>query len=546
MFGGSGRPRQRSCRKLGLASLPMSLGANGIGLIAVGALLVVAAAVYLAFLATRRLIRPTARTQEAEQRRFTRNAIAPMVTGFVDRALFWAFWIVVLRRIGPGGNGDYAFAANLLAYFAVVVDFGLGTLVTRDVARDAAGLQRIFGTALALRMRLLAVSMPVMVGIALIYWATGTIDGRALLTTGVLALGLPLAAVNQAYAAVYGAWERIDRRALVVAGTSALTVGLGLVLLAAGLGVVGIALAGLISSGVTLIALGRPVGFGLLRQSVGTQRDDLRQLVRHALPLMLNSLLATAFIQIDILILQALQGTAVVGHYNAAYKFLNAMNVLPAAVVLAAFPLMARAAGDADELARWFTRTWRVLVTAAAGARRAVLHLRRALDRHPAWTGVPAGDGHGLGDPDLVPPAELSQRNPAIRGDRFGPAGEAHAGVSDSNARKCGAKSGPGADLGVRRRPRRPRSGARWCCSRDLAGYCARTGCCVAYWSLPHGQSWPRGGGRGGATAARPRMDRRSLGRDGHLRRSADRHRRAPAIGDTRRGALAVARCIHK
>ena len=367
MFGGSERPRQRSCRKLGLASLPMSVGANGIGPIAVGALLVVAAAVYLAFLATRRLIRPTARTQEAEQRRFTRNAIAPMVTGFVDRALFWVFWIVVLRRIGPGGNGDYAFAANLLAYFAVVVDFGLGTLVTRDVARDAAGLQRIFRTALALRMRLLAVSMPVMVGIALIYWATGTIDGRALLTTGVLALGLPLAAVNQAYAAVYDAWERIDRRALVVAGTSALTVGLGLVLLAAGLGVVGIALAGLISSGVTLIALGRPVGFGLLRQSVGTRRDDLRQLVRHALPLMLNSLLATAFIQIDILILQALQGTTVVGHYNAAYKFLNAMNVLPAAVVLAAFPLMARAAGNPAELARWFTRAWRVLVTAAAG-----------------------------------------------------------------------------------------------------------------------------------------------------------------------------------
>ncbi len=345
----------------------MSVGANGIGFVAVGALLAVAAAVYLAFLATRRLVQPTARTQAAEQRRFTRNAIAPMVTSFIDRALFWAFWIVVLRRIGPSGNGDYAFAANLLIYFAVVVDFGLGTLVTRDVARDAAGLQRIFRAALALRMRLLAVSMPVMVGIALIYWATGTIDSRALLTTAVLALGLPLAAVNQAYASVYDAWERIDRRALVVAGTSALTVGLGLVLLAAGLGVVGIALAGLISSGVTLFALGRPVGFALLRQSVGTQHDDLRQLARHALPLMLNSLLATAFIQIDILILQALQGTAVVGHYNAAYKFLNAMNVLPAAVVLAAFPLMARAAGDPAELARWFTRTWRVLVTAGAG-----------------------------------------------------------------------------------------------------------------------------------------------------------------------------------
>ncbi len=346
----------------------MSAGANGMGLVAVGALLVVTAIVYLAFLATRRLTRPTARTQAAEQRRFTRNAVTPIAVSLLDRALFWVFMVVVLRFIGPEGNGHYAFATNLLAYFAVIVDFGLGTLVTRDVARDASGLERIFKSALALRARLLAVSMPAMVGIALIYWAAGAIDGPALITTGVLALGLPLAAVNQAYAAVYGAWERMDRRALVVAGTSGLTAGLGLLLLAAGFGVVGVALAGLISSGVTLFALGRPVGFGLLRRSLGARQGDLRGLARDALPLMLNSLLATAFIQIDILILQPLQGTEIVGHYNAAFKFLNALNVLPAAVVLAAFPLMARASADPAELARWFTRSWRILATSAAAA----------------------------------------------------------------------------------------------------------------------------------------------------------------------------------
>jgi len=346
----------------------MSVGANGIGLVAVGALLALAATVYLAVLATRRLTRPTARTQAAEQRRFARNAITPIAVSLIDRALFWVFMVVVLRFIGPEGNGHYAFATTLLAYFAVIVDFGLGTLVTRDVARDSAGLARIFRSALAVRARLLAVSMPAMVGIALIYWAAGAIDGLALITTGVLALGLPLSAVNQAYAAVYGAWERMDRRALVVAGTSALTAGLGLLLLAAGFGVVGVALAGLISSGVTLIAIGRPVGFGLLRRAVRVPHHDLRGLARDALPLMLNSLLATAFIQIDILILQALQGTEIVGHYNAAFKFLNALNNLPSAVVLAAFPLMARASADPAELARWFTRAWRILATAAAAA----------------------------------------------------------------------------------------------------------------------------------------------------------------------------------
>lgn len=346
----------------------MSLGANGIGLVAVGALLAIAATVYLGLLSARRLTRPTARTQAAEQRRFARNAITPIAVSLADRALFWVFMVVVLRFIGPEGNGHYTFATTLLAYFAVIVDFGLGTLVTRDVARDAAGLERIFRSALALRARLLAVSMPAMVGIALIYWAAGAIDGLALLTTAVLALGLPLTAVNQAYAAVYGAWERMDRRALVVAGTSTLTAGLGLLLLAVGLGVVGVALAGLISSGATLIAIGRPVGFRLLRRAWRVPRDDLRGLARDALPLMLNSLLATAFIQIDILILQPLQGTEIVGHYNAAFKFLNALNNLPSAIVLAAFPLMARASADPAELRRWFTRAWRILATAAAAA----------------------------------------------------------------------------------------------------------------------------------------------------------------------------------
>lgn len=346
----------------------MSLGANGIGFVAVGALLVAAATVHLAFLATRRLVRPTARTKAAEQRRFARNAIAPSAVSVMHRVLFAVFTLVVLQVISPEGNGQYAFAMNLFLYFTIIVDFGLGTLLTRDVARDAASLERIFRTTLAVRVRLLGVSMPAMVGIALIYWAAGAIDTTALFVTAVLALSLPLEAVNQAFAAVYGAWERMDRRALVAAGTAALTAGLGLLLLAAGMGVVGVALAGVIAAGVTLIAIGRPVGFRLLRRSLRVPQSHRRGLAQAALPLMLNSLLATAFIQIDILILQALQSTEIVGHYNAAFRFLSFLNILPSTVVLAAFPLMARASADPTELARWFTRAWRILATAAGAA----------------------------------------------------------------------------------------------------------------------------------------------------------------------------------
>jgi len=46
----------------------------------------------------------------------------------------------------------------------------------------------------------------------------------------------------------------------------------------------------------------------------------------------------------------------------------STLNAVPAAVVLAAFPLMARAAEDPEALGRWLARTWRVLISVAAPA----------------------------------------------------------------------------------------------------------------------------------------------------------------------------------
>jgi O-antigen/teichoic acid export membrane protein len=339
----------------------------GQALVAIGAVIAALAATYLFILSGRPVATPESRTEAAARGRFTRNALTPLVASGFDRAVFWVFWIVALRILGPERNGEYAFAVNLLTYFAALTDFGLGTVLTRDIARRDSDLRPLFGASLVIRLRLVGVSAPLMVGLALIYYATGSVSSATVITAAVLAAGLLPTALGQAYASVYGAWERMDRRGLVAAGTSALTVGLGLLLLGAGAGVVGLAVAGTVSGAASLLVLARPVGFGLLK-TWGLGRVHRGALLSSGFPLMLNGLLATAFVQLDILILQAIEGTTVVGHYNAAYKFINALNAIPAAVVLAAFPLMARAAADPEALGRWAARTWRVLISLAAPA----------------------------------------------------------------------------------------------------------------------------------------------------------------------------------
>jgi O-antigen/teichoic acid export membrane protein len=79
-----------------------------------------------------------------------------------------------------------------------------------------------------------------------------------------------------------------------------------------------------------------------------------------AFPLMLNALLNSLFFRIDVQLLQtsgpvtlpgigpAPGGSEAVGHYTAAYRFVDAMQVLSSSFVLALFPTLARRAGADD------------------------------------------------------------------------------------------------------------------------------------------------------------------------------------------------------
>ena len=69
-------------------------------------------------------------------------------------------------------------------------------------------------------------------------------------------------------------------------------------------------------------------------------------------PLMINHLLATVFFRIDVFILKPTWGDQAVGYYNAAYKYVDGINVIPQYFTLAIFPLMSRYANTSRESLR--------------------------------------------------------------------------------------------------------------------------------------------------------------------------------------------------
>jgi O-antigen/teichoic acid export membrane protein len=91
-----------------------------------------------------------------------------------------------------------------------------------------------------------------------------------------------------------------------------------------------------------------------------------RGMLRESFPLMLNHLLATLFFKVDVPLLAAIQSPTVVGWYSAAYKYVDAFNIIPAFFTQSIFPAMSRMARQTDDaMARAYILSLKLLVMTA-------------------------------------------------------------------------------------------------------------------------------------------------------------------------------------
>jgi len=281
-------------------------------------------------------------TRLTAAQRIAKNAAVPTVANLINRGLDFGFAIVMLRVLGPTEVGRYTWAVLVVGYFDILINFGLAVLITRDVARDPGAAGRYLGGALVVRGAMWAGAMAISALIAGPLASTIGIADEVRLTLLLLTLGIGVSNASGIAGALFNAAERMEVPALVTIFTSAMKVVSGVVVLAAGLGIVGI---GAVSVGVNLATAA--VLAALFVRLVGTPHPTVsfssaRAMVQDSYPLMINNLLATLFFRVDGLILRAMAGDAALGWYGSAYKFIDGIGTIPANVTLALFPILSR------------------------------------------------------------------------------------------------------------------------------------------------------------------------------------------------------------
>ncbi|MGQ9625576.1 MAG: oligosaccharide flippase family protein [Anaerolineae bacterium] len=301
--------------------------------------------------------------EDSTIKRVAKNSLTPMALSLLNKLIDMAFAMLMLRILAPEGAGRYQFAVVFIGYFEILVRFGLGTLLTREVARERSQANRYLSNVTILRTFLWLFSLPLMATITFFYLRFGNLTWDTVAAIALFAAALLFSNVADALSAVFYAYEKMEYPAAISTVTALTRVGLGTFALLLGLGVVGLAGVSLIANLVTVALLLRLLMRLFFRPRPEFDPAFEREMLDESFPLMINHLLATIFFRIDIMILKPLHGDRAIGYYGAALKYVDGLNVIPSYFTMAIFPLMSRYAQSAREsLIRAYILSLRILL----------------------------------------------------------------------------------------------------------------------------------------------------------------------------------------
>jgi O-antigen/teichoic acid export membrane protein len=299
-------------------------------------------------------------------KRVAKNSLLPMGLQLLNKIIDFAFAMLMLRILAPEMAGRYTFAVAFIGYFDILIRFGLGTLLTREVAREQEQGNRYLSTVTILRGLLWLTSVPLMTVAVFVYVLAGEMTHDIVTAIAFFAIALMFSSLADGFSAVFYAYEKMEYPAAISTITALTRASLGVLVLLMGWGFVGLAAVSVVANIVSATTMGILMVRHCFRPHLEWDPQTGKWMMRTSFPLMINLLLATVFFRIDVLLLKPMKGDAVVGYYGAAYKYIDGLNIIPAYFTQAIFPMMSRFAASArDSLMRAYVLSLRLLLIVA-------------------------------------------------------------------------------------------------------------------------------------------------------------------------------------
>jgi O-antigen/teichoic acid export membrane protein len=291
-----------------------------------------------------------------------RGTVLGVVATGLDRVATLGIALWVPRHLGLDDYGRYTLVITLLAFFQTLPDISLESALVARIARDGDAGPALAGIAAPVRA---AASFAFgLAGLTAVGLAAG--DARVALAAAPWAAGLWLAAANP-YRVLLRAQLRLGRYLGVVTAQSAAMIAALAVVVRAGAGLAGVLATGAVGSAAALVT-GRLLGGAGARPRIDLRMS--RMLLGTAAPLAATALVVIGAQQIVQVLLLRLHGPAALGLFGGAGRVVDAVSLLPQAVVVGLLPALARVAGTpaAMRIAHEAARVLALVLTPVAAA----------------------------------------------------------------------------------------------------------------------------------------------------------------------------------
>jgi O-antigen/teichoic acid export membrane protein len=269
----------------------------------------------------------------------TRNTSYFTFALILQKVVSFTYFTLLARNLGPENLGKYYFAISFTTIFSIIMDLGLVSVVTREVAKKNQSAQELLGTVLSLKLPLTFLAL-------LFIFAAAQIAGYGSDIKILIYLAALGAALDSFTVAFYGVIRGFHNLFF----ESISSVVFQLIVMTGGLFFIhyGFSLPFVFSSLTMASTFNFIYSYTILARKIGVRiklhfdRELLKKIILIAVPFGVFAIFQRVYTYLDSVLLQHFAGNIYVGYYQISFKIIFALQFLPGAFIASLYPAMSR------------------------------------------------------------------------------------------------------------------------------------------------------------------------------------------------------------
>lgn len=281
-----------------------------------------------------------------------KNTISLVGAEGISRGLAFILTIFIARELGVSDFGLYSTAISFVFLFSVFIEIGLSTYIFRESSKQPSDATKYILNALIIQTFL-----SVIVGVV-VFAAANAINYPEKTKTVIYLLWFWMigTSLGRMIRIAFKAHQRMELDALINVLENGLRFIIVLVVLNQGFGVVGIAIASIISSVLMLLVSALLAAKNKFINFTQAQWDTdfIINLLRAALPFTLSIIAAVMMYRVSTIILSVVKGNYDVGIFDASFKISSTLFFIPVMICQVFFPKLSHfhAINDSDQFSK--------------------------------------------------------------------------------------------------------------------------------------------------------------------------------------------------